>query len=78
MFGVGEKGSRVMMQQKERRKAMDTELTADSSCADLTNSATGRHPTSVTTASSALREGSAPGGMTVPAGQGGTGIGRHP
>lgn len=34
--GVGEKGSSAMTAQKSSRKAMDTLLTAFSSCADLT------------------------------------------
>lgn len=33
---MGEKGSMAMMQQKKRRKAMDTWFTAFSSWADLT------------------------------------------
>lgn len=69
VFGVGEKGSSAMMQQKKRRKTMDTLLTAFSSCALLTSSATGRHPATVTTSSIVVREGSAPGGITLPAGR---------
>ncbi len=67
VFGVGENGSSAMRVQKKSMKTIDSEDTAVSSWALFTSSATGKQPAIVTTPSIMLREGSAPGGIIVPA-----------